>query len=66
VDGKRIPGCVSKLTTGSYPTATVSCTYRPSVRGQRTLSATAKSVTGGISVSSTSVKISIGNRTGPR
>jgi hypothetical protein len=66
VDGKRIPGCVSKLTTGSYPTATVNCTFRPSTRGQRTLSATAKSVTGGVSASSSSVKISIGNRTGAR
>ena len=66
VDGKRIPGCVSKLTTGSSPTATVNCSYRPSTRGQRTLSATAKSVTGGISASSSNVKISIEKRTGPR
>ena len=66
VDGKRIPGCISKLTTGSSPTATVNCSYRPSTRGQRTLSATAKSVTGGISASSSNVKISIEKRTGPR
>jgi hypothetical protein len=66
VDGKRIPGCVLKLTTGSYPVTTVNCSYRPSARGQRTLSATAKSVTGGISTSSLNVNISIGKRTGPR
>ena len=66
VDGKRIPGCVLKLTTGSYPVTTVNCSYRPSVRGQKTLSATAKSVTGGISTSSLNVNISIGKRTGPR
>lgn len=66
VDGKKIPGCVSKLTTGSYPSATVDCSYRPSTRGQRTLSATAKSVTGGISTTSSNVDISIGKRAGPR
>jgi hypothetical protein len=66
VDGKKIPGCISMLTTGSYPSTTVDCSYRPSTRGQRTLSATAKSVTGDISTSSAKVNISIANRTGPR
>jgi hypothetical protein len=66
VDGKKIPGCVSKLTTESYPSATVDCSFRPSTRGQKTLTATAKSVTGGISTTSSKVDISIGKRTGPR
>ena len=39
IDGKRIPGCLKKATTGTSPNYTASCTWKPSVRGSRTFTA---------------------------
>ena len=40
VNGKRIPSCLSRPTTGSYPTFTVTCSWKPPVTGRQNVSAT--------------------------
>jgi len=40
VNGKRIPACLSRSTTGSYPNFTVTCSWKPSVTGRQSVSAT--------------------------
>ena len=37
IDGKRIPGCLAVATTGSTPTITATCTWKPSVTGLRSV-----------------------------
>ena len=37
--GKRISGCLSKPTTGSYPSFSATCTWKPPVTGRQILSA---------------------------
>jgi hypothetical protein len=39
VNGKRIPACLSRATTGSYPNFTVTCTWKPPVTGRQNVSA---------------------------
>lgn len=39
VGGKRIPNCLAQSTTGSFPTFTATCSWRPSVHGTQRLSA---------------------------
>ena len=39
INGKRIPGCLRVATTGSSPNFTASCSWKPSVQGTRTFSA---------------------------
>ena len=39
VNGKRIPTCLSRPTTGSYPNFTVTCSWKPSVTGRQNVSA---------------------------
>lgn len=66
-NGKRIPGCISLLTSGSGSNFTASCTWKPSNRGGLTLSAnsspTSSSYTG---VSATPIKVSVSGRSGTR
>jgi hypothetical protein len=65
--GKRISGCISKLTSGSGSTFTVSCSWKPSQKGIVALSATAVPVGAGISgTTSDSVRIQVLPRVGPR
>jgi hypothetical protein len=33
VNGKRIPGCLSRPTSGSYPSVTGTCSWKPAVTG---------------------------------
>ena len=67
VNGMRIPGCTNKLTSGSSPNITVSCSWKPSRRGAAVLSANAIPTGAGIAGSSaTPINISVGNRTGTR
>lgn len=33
IDGKRIPNCLAVATTGSAPTATATCSFKPAVQG---------------------------------
>lgn len=37
--GKRIAGCLAKSTSGSYPTHTATCTWKPPVTGRQILTA---------------------------
>ena len=39
VNGKRIPACLSRPTTGSYPNFTVTCSWKPPVTGRQNVSA---------------------------
>jgi hypothetical protein len=39
IDGKRIATCLSKPTTGSYPSLTASCTWKPTRLGRQFLTA---------------------------
>lgn len=39
IGGKRIPGCLKVATTGTSPNFTASCTWKPSIQGTRTFSA---------------------------
>ena len=62
-----IPGCKSKLATGSGSTFTVSCSWKPSKRGWVTLTAT--SVPTNVTISGASanpIAVSVINRTGAR
>ena len=40
VNGKRIPSCLSRPTAGSYPSFTVTCSWKPPVTGRQNVSAT--------------------------
>jgi len=40
LNGKRIPGCTNRPTTGSSPNFTVTCNWKPPVRGSQLVSAT--------------------------
>jgi VCBS repeat-containing protein len=39
VGGKRISTCLARTTTGSYPTLTATCSWRPAVTGRQVLTA---------------------------
>jgi hypothetical protein len=39
VNGKRIPACLARPTTGSYPNFTVTCSWKPPVTGRHNVSA---------------------------
>jgi serralysin len=67
LNGKSLPGCKNRSTTGSASTHTATCTWKPSRRGQLTLSAVANPAGEGIASSNVSpVNIMVGNRTGAR
>jgi hypothetical protein len=40
VNGKRIPTCLARLTTGTYPNFTATCSWKPPVTGRHDVSAT--------------------------
>ena len=40
IDGKRIPGCLAVSTSGSAPSITATCTWKPAVTGNRDVHAT--------------------------
>lgn len=66
-NGKVVPGCIKRSTTGSAPNIIATCAWRPSNRGAVTLSATALANEEGIaSTSSIPVVIQVRNRTGLR
>jgi hypothetical protein len=39
VNGKRIPACLARPTTGSYPNFIVTCSWKPPVTGRHNVSA---------------------------
>lgn len=61
-----ISGCKNKVTTGSGSTFTASCSWKPSVRGNVSISAYAVPVSGGGTGYSHPLNISILNRSGTR
>ena len=65
-NGKRIPGCISKLLSGSGSNYTVACAYKPTMRGSILLSASI-APSSGYSPSSISIgSIATSNRVGNR
>ena len=65
-NGKRIPGCISQFLSGSGSNFSVSCSFKPAMRGSISLSATI-SPSSGYSPSSVSVgSIATSNRIGNR
>jgi hypothetical protein len=66
-NGRVIPGCKNRTTSGSGFNFTISCPWKPSMRGHVTLLATADPVTDGISnVTSSPISVGVINRTGNR
>jgi hypothetical protein len=66
VSGKRIPGCISKAASAGN-SFTVTCAYRPAVRGGVTISATFTPSGDNFDGSVTSsARFSVINRTGNR
>jgi hypothetical protein len=64
-NGRVIPGCKNKTTSGSGFNFTISCPWKPSMRGHVTVLATADPVTDGISnVTSSPISVGVINRTG--
>jgi hypothetical protein len=64
INGKRIPTCLSVITSGSPMTAT--CTWKPATSGVLMITATLTPVKSGLSVSSASKTISVSRRTNTR
>ena len=66
-NGKVLPGCKAKLTTGSGSSHSVTCGWKPSNRGSVSLSATAAPTGAGITgATATPVNIMVERRTGAR
>ena len=62
-----IPGCKNKLTSGSSPNIIATCTWRPSIRGNVVVIATAVPTGAGISnATATPLSLLVGNRSGLR
>lgn len=55
INGKRIPGCVAKLTTGSGSSYSTTCSWRPTQIGFMTIIAQAVPTTAGITGSSSTI-----------
>jgi hypothetical protein len=67
VNGKILPGCKNKSTTGSSPNIVATCTWKPSNRGNVSLTAGAVPTGAGISSTTSSpVSIMVGKRVGSR
>jgi hypothetical protein len=66
-NGKTIPGCKNKTTSGSGSSHAVSCSWRPSNRGSVVLNALAVGAAGGlIGTPSSTLNIKVDNRTSRR
>jgi uncharacterized repeat protein (TIGR02543 family) len=61
-----IVGCRNKLTSGSSPNITATCTWKTSKHGEQLLSATALPVISGTGSTTSPVKIMVSTRTGKR
>jgi hypothetical protein len=67
VNGKILPGCKNKSTTGSSPNIVATCSWKPSIRGNVSLTAAATPTGAGISsATSTPLSIMVDRRTGSR
>ena len=62
-----ISGCKNKITSGSSPNITATCSWKPSTRGAVVITATAVPTGAGISgATATPVSVVVGNRSGAR
>jgi hypothetical protein len=67
VNGKILPGCKNKSTTGSSPNIVATCSWKPSNRGVVSLTASAAPTGAGISSSTaTPISIMVDRRSGSR
>lgn len=67
VNGKVLPGCKNRFTSGSGSSHSVTCNWKPSRRGDVTLSASAAPTGAGItSTTANQVSIRVANRSGAR
>jgi hypothetical protein len=67
LNGKVLPGCKNRSTTGSSSSHSATCTWKPSRRGDVSLTAAATPTGAGItSTTAAPVSIRVGNRTGSR
>ena len=67
VNGKYIPGCRRKSTSGSGSNNSVACTWKPSLHGRQVLNAISTPINGSISgTSATPLNVSVSARTGTR
>jgi len=66
VNGIFIPGCKNRPTAGATPNAQATCLWRPSTRGNAVVSATAVPTGAGITGATSSLNITIANRTSKR
>jgi hypothetical protein len=57
VNGKRIPACLSRPASGSYPNFTVTCSWKPPVTGRQNVSAAFTPTDNGFSASNSPVTI---------
>lgn len=57
VNGKRIPVCLSRPTTGSYPNFTVTCSWKPPVTGRQSVSAAFTPTDNGFSATNSAATI---------
>lgn len=61
-NGKTIPGCKSVATTGSAPSVTATCTFKPAIQGSNAIKATLKPSTNATSSVSDVLFISVAAR----
>lgn len=67
INGRVLPGCKSKATSGSSPNIVATCSWKPSSHGSVLLSATATPVSAGISGATASPsRLTVLRRTGTR
>jgi sugar lactone lactonase YvrE len=65
LNGKRIPGCINKVASGTAP-ITVTCVWKPTASGSFNLSATFTPTDNTLSPVSTRVNVAVGRRTTTR
>jgi hypothetical protein len=67
VNGKRIPTCKAKVTSGNYPNNVATCEWKPSVSGRAIITATVTPVSGTfIAAASPPLTIFVSRRSGLR
>jgi hypothetical protein len=66
VNGKIIPGCRSVATSGTAPSVTATCTFKPAIKGAQVIGAKLKPSTNATPSVSAALNISVAPRTGRR
>ncbi len=65
-NGNRIAGCINRATTGTAPSLTATCTWKPAVQGRGSLKATATAIAGGLVTQSNALSTFVVRRTNNR